>query len=107
MSLPDWIDWLQWPAMAVTVAAAWLIGSPRSRKRVVGFWFFLCSNVLWVAWGLYASAWALIILQLCLAVMNLRGLFRNDPELHETVVTVERKVMGGQSEPAGPHRGNL
>lgn len=94
MNLPDWIDWVQWPAMAVTVVAAYLVGSTHSPKRVAGFWFFLTSNVLWIVWGLYASAWALIVLQVCLAVMNFRGLFRNDPEIHETVIAVEEKVLG-------------
>lgn len=96
MDLPQWVDWLQWPAMVVTVVAAWLVGSTRSRKRVAGFWFFLSSNVLWIAWGLYAGAWALIILQVCLAAMNFFGLFRNDPHIHEAVVEVEHKIIGDE-----------
>lgn len=74
----DWIDLLQWPAMLVTVAAAWLIGSLRSGRRMLGFWCFLLSNLLWVIWGWHASAWALIVLQLCLAAMNIRGVKKND-----------------------------
>jgi hypothetical protein len=35
------------------------------------------SNVLWVIWGAYAEAYALIILQVCLFLMNLRGLRKN------------------------------
>ena len=30
--------------------------------------------MLWGVWGVYSSAWALIALQVCLAIMNLRGL---------------------------------
>lgn len=74
----NWIDLLQWPAMLVTVAAAWLIGSLRPGRRMLGFWCFLLSNGLWVIWGWYAGAWALITLQLCLAMMNIRGLKKND-----------------------------
>lgn len=70
------LDLLQWPAMIVTVAAAYLVASRKPGRRNVGFWLFLLSNVLWVAWGLPASAYALVVLQLCLAVMNLRGLFK-------------------------------
>ncbi|UVE16879.1 hypothetical protein NVV93_14925 [Pseudomonas sp. LS44] len=69
----DYLDWLQWPAMLVTVAAAWLIGSQHKQRRNLGFWVFLASNVLWIAWGLYAHAYALILLQFCLAAMNIRG----------------------------------
>ncbi|MBM7060066.1 hypothetical protein JQX08_05045 [Pseudomonas sp. UL073] len=69
----DYLDWLQWPAMLVTIAAAWLIGSQRKSRRKVGFWVFIASNLLWIAWGWYAHAWALIVLQLCLAAMNIRG----------------------------------
>ena len=65
--------------MLVTVAAAWLTGSRSSRRRNWGFWAFLVSNVLWVLWGYYAQAWALILLQLFLAVMNIRGAKKNEP----------------------------
>lgn len=69
----DWINLLQWPAMAVTVAAAWDVASTRKKKRNYGFWLFLLSNALWIAWGIYSSAPALVVLQLCLAAMNIRG----------------------------------
>ena len=75
----QWIAFLQWPAMLVTVAAAWLTGSQSKRRRNWGFWSFLLSNVLWVAWGWYAHAWALIVLQLFLAATNVRGAKKNEP----------------------------
>ena len=75
----EWLSWVQWPAMAVTVAAAWLTGSRAKRSRKWGFWAFLISNVLWVAWGWYAHAWALILLQVLLAAMNIRGARKNEP----------------------------
>ena len=71
------LDWIQWPAMAVTVFAAWLVASKREFKRNWGFWCFLASNVLWTAWGLWAHAYALIVLQVCLAVLNIRGTVKN------------------------------
>lgn len=75
----EYLDWIQWPAMVVTVLAAWLVGSHRDYRRKLGFWMFLLSNLLWIAWGLYADAYALIILQLALAVMNVRGTIKNTP----------------------------
>ncbi len=65
--------------MAVTVAAAWLTGSGAKRSRRWGFWLFLVSNVLWIVWGYHAHAWALIVLQICLALMNARGAKKNEP----------------------------
>lgn len=73
----DYLDLLQWPAMAVTVLAAWLIGARSARRRMTGFWVFILSNVLWVMWGLYTHAYALILLQFCLCAMNCRGLKKN------------------------------
>jgi len=64
--------------MLVTVVAAWLIASQSKRRREVGFWCFLASNVLWVAWGWHAGAWALIVLQFALAALNVRGVLKND-----------------------------
>jgi hypothetical protein len=40
---------------------------------------FLLSNLLWIVWGWYAHAYALIILQICLAAINIRGAQKNDP----------------------------
>lgn len=76
----DYGDLLQWPAMALTVAAAWLVGSQSRSKRNIGFWLFLVSNVLWAVWGWGARAYALIILQVCLAAINIRGAQKNDPD---------------------------
>lgn len=73
------IDALQWPAMLVTLVAAWLVGSLSRRRRTIGFWGFVLSNALWIAWGLHDRAWALIALQLGLFAMNLRGVHKNEP----------------------------
>tara|TARA_R110000782_G_scaffold9334_3_gene30143 strand:- start:1133 stop:1375 length:243 start_codon:yes stop_codon:yes gene_type:complete len=73
----EYLDWVQWPAMIVTVAAAWLVGSTLKSRREVGFWVFMTSNILWIVWGLYADAYALIVLQLALAGMNIRGMLKN------------------------------
>ena len=75
----DGFDLLQWPAMVVTVLAAWLVASSLKRRRLLGFWIFLLSNVLWVAWGVHAHAWALVFLQICLAAMNIRGAKKAEP----------------------------
>jgi len=71
------IDLVQWPAMIVTIAASWYVASTRRERRSVGFWLFLLSNVLWVIWGIHARAYALVALQVCLAVMNVRGERKN------------------------------
>lgn len=63
--------------MAVTVFAAWLIASQRKFKRNYGFWVFLLSNVLWIIWALHDKAYALILLQICLAALNFRGVMKN------------------------------
>ncbi|HEY2337967.1 MAG TPA: hypothetical protein VGI18_11440 [Burkholderiales bacterium] len=74
----DYLDLLQWPAMAVTVAAAWLVGSLRPQRRAVGFWCFLASNALWIVWGWHDGAYALVALQLFLAATNFRGVYKNE-----------------------------
>ena len=71
------LDFLQWPAMAVTVFSGWLVASQNKQRRNWGFWLFLASNVLWVVWGVHAHAYALVTLQLALAVMNVRGERKN------------------------------
>lgn len=86
------IDLLQWPAMAVTIAAAWFVASSAKRKRTVGFWLFLLSNVLWSVWGWYQQAYALVLLQIFLAVTNVRGVYKNDPDLTVTKTALQEST---------------
>ncbi|MFN9476214.1 hypothetical protein [Acidovorax sp.] len=79
----EWMDWVQWPAFAASVLAAWLVGSKAPARRNIGFWVFLGSNVLWVAWGLHSHAVALVALQVCLAAMNIRGLSKTDDQVRD------------------------
>ena len=74
------MDFLQWPAMAVTVLSAWFVASHKEARRNWGFWLYLASNVLWIAWGWHDHAYALVVLQVALALMNIRGVRRNNPE---------------------------
>jgi hypothetical protein len=78
--MTDPISLLQWPAMAITLIAAWLVASLHKRKRSWGFWCFIASNVLWVIWGWHDHAWALIALQVGLFLTNVRGARKNDPD---------------------------
>ena len=71
---------LQWPAMALTLAASYLVASARKDRRNLGFWIFLASTALWVAWGIQARAYALVVLQVGLVAMNVRGMMKTDPE---------------------------
>jgi hypothetical protein len=74
----NFLDLLQWPAMLATLASTWLVGSTRKSLRMIGFCTFLVSNVLWVAWGWHDGAWALVALQVGLAVLNVRGVTKNE-----------------------------
>lgn len=74
----QWLDLVQWPAMAITLLASWFIASTDENRRGLGFWLFLISNLLWVIWAFHAHAWALIALQIGLALMNIRGARKND-----------------------------
>ncbi|HEX9172323.1 MAG TPA: hypothetical protein VF861_06655 [Telluria sp.] len=74
----EWIEWIQWPAMLVTLYASYLVGSKRSDRRIWGFCMFILSNILWVTWGWHDEAWALIALQAGLFTMNVRGIIKNE-----------------------------
>jgi hypothetical protein len=76
--MDELVDLLQWPAMAVTLYASWLIGSKQADRRIFGFVMFILSNVLWIVWGWHDEAWALIALQLGLMTMNIRGIVKNE-----------------------------
>jgi hypothetical protein len=74
----EYIDLLQWPAMLITIVAAWQTASQAKSRRQLGFWFFLVSNALWIAWGWHSHAYALMVLQVALAILNIRGAHNNE-----------------------------
>lgn len=76
--MEGFLDFLQWPAMAVSLYAAFMVGSKKAGKRIFGFWMFILSNILWIIWGVHDEAWALISLQVALMAMNARGIFKNE-----------------------------
>lgn len=78
MDFSDAIGLLQWPAMAASLLAAWLVASNRKPRRNAGFWVFLASNLLWTIWGWHDQAYALIALQVALAALNVRGVAKTD-----------------------------
>lgn len=67
------VQLLQWPALIATAIAAWAVGSRSPRRRAQGFHLFLLGNVLWTVWGVFAAAWAVVVLQAVLAFINIRG----------------------------------
>jgi TctA family transporter len=69
---------MQWPAMIATLVAAWFVASQSKRKRAWGFGIFVVSNVLWIVWGWHDHAYALIVLQVGLFALNLRGARKNE-----------------------------
>ncbi|WP_421034440.1 hypothetical protein [Mitsuaria sp. CC2] len=82
MAMDELLNALQWPAMVVTLAAAWLVGGRSATRRTWGFWVFVLSNVLWCIWGAVTQSYALIVLQVGLFAMNLRGVRKNKEEEH-------------------------
>jgi hypothetical protein len=74
----DYFNLLQWPAMVVNVLAVWLLTYQSKRKRHAGFFLSLLSNILWVTWGLYVQAFAVLGLQFALAALNIRGFRKTD-----------------------------
>ena len=78
--MPDWINLVQWPAMAASITAAFLVGSSEKKRRNVGFWVFLVSNFLWLVWAIPENAWALVTLQVALGAMNVRGMLKTEEE---------------------------
>ena len=63
--------------MTGTAISAWMVASHRTWKRNEGFWLFLLSNILWIIWGVHDRAYALILPQVRLAGLNVRGVYKN------------------------------
>jgi hypothetical protein len=72
---------LEWPAMAISLAAAWWMGSTKAKKRIVAFVLLIIGNLMWIAWGWGEGAWALIALNVGLMGLNVRAIMKNEDEV--------------------------
>ena len=71
------LDVFQWPALAVTAVAVWLIATEGRPRRFWGFLFGLVATGLWAAWAWNAGAWGVAAAQAVLAVALGRGAVRS------------------------------
>lgn len=69
----SYLQFVQWPAMVVTLLAAWLMTFRNARRRLWAFRLFVLSNVLWIVWGLASDAYSLVLLQVGLFLINFKG----------------------------------
>jgi hypothetical protein len=69
---------LEWPAMAISLAAAWWMGSKKPSKRIIAFVMLIVGNLMWIAWGWGEDARALIALNIGLLALNIRGIIKNE-----------------------------
>lgn len=72
---------LEWPAMLISLAAAWWMGSTKAKKRIVAFVLLIVGNLMWIAWGWGEGAWALIALNVGLMGLNVRAIMKNEDEV--------------------------
>lgn len=76
--MEEFFAWLEWPAMLISLAAAWYMGSKKADKRILAFWMLIVGNLMWIAWGWGEAAWALIALNVGLLGLNVRGILKNE-----------------------------
>ncbi len=76
--MEDMLNLLEWPAMAISLVAAYLLGSINPTKRIVAFVMLIIGNLMWIGWGWGNEAKALIALNVGLMVLNVRGVFKNE-----------------------------
>lgn len=72
------LDFLQWPAMLATLIATWLCTSKQENRRNHGFWLFLLSNIQWIVWSLHDGTYAVLVMQLGLAALNIHGVRKTE-----------------------------
>jgi hypothetical protein len=78
--MEEFFAYLEWPAMAISLAAAYWLGSTRPKKRIVAFGMLILGNLMWIAWGWGDGAWALIALNVGLMALNVRAIIKNEKE---------------------------
>lgn len=80
---------LEWPAMALTLISTWLVATETAWKKILAFICFMLSNALWVLWGWHTQAYALILMQVGLLFLNLRGIRKTHAQQHKALEHAE------------------
>ena len=68
-------DAIQWAGCALGVLGSFLLAT-NSRFSGYGFIAFLCSNAMWITYGVMAAAPALIVMQAAFTLTSLLGVYR-------------------------------
>lgn len=61
---------LAWFTTIVNLVAIWFVSS----RDLRGLWIGLLSNLLWALYGYFTTQWSFVLLNVIIAVINLRGI---------------------------------
>ncbi len=67
----------QYPALITGIIGAYFVSSTTSKKRYWGFFLWIISDICWALFGLSASGYGLVIMQLIFIFTSSRGMFNN------------------------------
>lgn len=76
---------LEWPAMVLTLISTWLVATQSAWKKILAFVCFILSNLLWVIWGWHTQAYALIVMQIGLLFLNIRGICKTHAQQQDAL----------------------
>ncbi len=62
---------LSWGGCLLLLLGLKLIGD----KKISGFYIALIAEALWIIWGIFAGAWALVVMSIVLSVMYARAIY--------------------------------
>lgn len=86
---------LEWSAALLTIGGAWLLASA-SAHAARGWLLFLAANVLWIAFALQAGLTGLLVQQLVLTCISLKGIYNGlvEPWLDQRCAEIFDNVKG-------------
>ena len=86
---------LEWSAALLTIGGAWLLASA-SAHAARGWLLFLAANGLWIAFALQAGLTGLLVQQLVLTCISLKGIWTGlvEPWLDQRCVEIFDNVKG-------------
>lgn len=72
------IDLFSWLALAFVIGQLWLFGSKKYR---IGWWMALAACGAWGVFALATGGWALLVQQVIIAALSVRGLMNLDEKI--------------------------
>jgi small basic protein len=85
-AIMNFLPLVQYPAAVFTIVGYYFVGSTHAATRKTGFILGVTSNIIWVVYGLLPIQLGIVITNVAIFVMGMRGYLNNSYNIDEKML---------------------